>query len=110
MQETAVSVTFNANGCTVNAGQWADPWSGFISTAAADFQIDHTVPLADAWRSGAWAWEGERRLAFSNDVDHPETLNALRGTVNESKNDKSPDGWRRPPSGQLGRRRSSRER
>ena len=96
MQETTAPVTFNPNGCTVATGQWTDPWSGFTSTNAADFQIDHTVPLADAWRSGAWAWDDARRLAFANDLDDPNTLNALRGTVNESKGDKGPEAWRPP--------------
>lgn len=96
MQETAAPVTFNPNGCTVNTGRWTDPWSAFSSSNAADFQIDHTIPLADAWRSGAWAWDDARRLAFANDLGHPETLNAVRGTVNESKGDKTPDQWKPP--------------
>jgi hypothetical protein len=76
IQETTVPVTFNANGCTVNTGQWLDPWSGFSSNSASDFQIDHTVPLADAWRSGAWAWDGARRLAFANDLESLDNLKA----------------------------------
>ena len=96
MLETAAPVTFNPNGCTVNTGSWTDPWSGYMSTSAADFEIDHTVPLADAWRSGAWQWDDARRLAFANDLSDPDTLNALRGAVNESKSDKGPDGWRPP--------------
>jgi hypothetical protein len=96
VQETAVAVTFNSNGCTVNTGSWIDPWSGFISTSAADFQIDHTVPLADAWRSGASQWDDAKRLRFANDLADPDALNALRGTINTSKSDKSPDQWQPP--------------
>jgi hypothetical protein len=96
MMESSVPVTFNPNGCTVATGRWADPWSGFTSSVAADFQIDHTVPLADAWRSGAAAWSGSQRLEFANDLSSTGTLNALRGTVNASKSDHGPDGWRPP--------------
>jgi hypothetical protein len=96
LQETAEPVTFNPNGCTVNTGLWTDPWSGFASNSAADFQIDHTVPLADAWRSGAWQWDDARRLAFANDLDEPDMLNALRGSVNTSKGDQTPDRWKPP--------------
>jgi hypothetical protein len=96
MAETTTPVTFNPNGCTVNTGSWTDPWSGFTSTSAADFEIDHTIPLANAWRSGAWQWDGTRRVAFANDLTDPDTLNALRGSVNTSKGDRTPDLWKPP--------------
>ncbi len=96
MQEATAQVTFNANGCTVNTGSWTDPWSGFTSTSAGDFQIDHTVPLADAWRSGAAQWDDATRLRFANDLADPDTLNALRGTINTAKSDKTPDQWQPP--------------
>lgn len=38
MAESAAPVTFNPNGCTVNTGQWTDPWSGYSSTLASDFR------------------------------------------------------------------------
>jgi hypothetical protein len=31
------------------------------------------------------------RLAFANDLDHPDELNALYGPLDESKSDKTPD-------------------
>lgn len=96
MQETAAPVTFNPNGCTVATGQWTDPWSGFTSTLASDFQIDHLVPLANAWRSGAAGWDGSRREAFAQNLDEPDELNALHGPVNTAKSDKTPDQWKPP--------------
>jgi hypothetical protein len=96
MLESSAPVTFNSNGCTVNTGQWADPWGGYTSTLASDFQIDHTVPLANAWRSGAWAWTDAQRLAFANDLDHADELNALHGPLNTAKSDKTPDQWKPP--------------
>lgn len=96
MSESTADVTFNPNGCTVATGRWVDPWSGFTSTAASDFEIDHTIPLADAWRSGAWAWDDARRLAFANDLTDPDMLNPLQSRVNISKGDRTPDAWRPP--------------
>jgi hypothetical protein len=96
MAETLDPVTFNPNGCTVNTGRWVDPWDGFMSTRAADFQIDHTVPLADAWRSGASTWTSERRAAFAQNLDIADQLNALRGALNTAKSDKTPDQWKPP--------------
>jgi hypothetical protein len=67
-----------------------------LSTRAADFQIDHTVPLADAWRSGASTWTSERRAAFAQNLDIADQLNALRGALNTAKSDKTPDQWKPP--------------
>ncbi len=96
MSESTAAVTFNPNGCTVATGRWVDPWSGFTSTAASDFEIDHTISLANAWRSGAWSWDDDRRLAFANDLSDPDMLNPLQSRVNIAKGDRAPDQWRPP--------------
>lgn len=96
MSETSAPVTFNPNGCTVDTGNWTDPWGGYNSTLAADFQIDHHVPLADAWRSGAWTWTDTQRQAFAQNLDEADELNALYGPLNTSKSDKTPDQWKPP--------------
>jgi hypothetical protein len=96
MAETASPVTFNANGCTVATGRWVDPWGGFTSTFASDFQIDHLVPLANAWRSGAWAWTDQQRETFAQNLADPDELNAVKGTLNTSKSDSTPDQWKPP--------------
>lgn len=96
MDESAAPVTFNPNGCTVNTGSWTDPWGGFTSTSAADFQIDHHVPLANAWRSGAWAWTDAQRVSFAQNLADPDALNATYGPLNTAKSDYSPDAWKPP--------------
>lgn len=96
LAETTGPVTFNANGCTVATGRWTDPWSGFTSSSAADFQIDHLVPLANAWHSGAWAWSDAQRLAFAQNLADPDALVATHGPVNIAKSDLTPDRWRPP--------------
>lgn len=96
MRETLESVTFNANGCTVATGRWIDPWSGFSSTKASDFQIDHLVPLADAWRAGASRWTDAKRQAFAQNLDDPDALEPLAASVNISKGDRTPDQWKPP--------------
>ena len=47
--------------CTVQRGTWRSPYDGATWTAASDVDIDHIVPLAAAWRSGAAAWTDSRR-------------------------------------------------
>jgi hypothetical protein len=94
LRDSLAPVTFRANGCTVDTGLWVDPWNGRSSTLASTFQVDHTVPLANAWVTGAWQWSDEERLRFANDLRDPDTLLALEGANNTAKSDKTPDQWR----------------
>ncbi len=83
----------------VLAGTWHDPYTGRtlrftdlkdLSQAEA-IQIDHVVPLAEAWVSGAAGWSDDRRRAFANDLHE---LLAVDGPTNTSKSDDDPAAWR----------------
>jgi hypothetical protein len=82
--------------CHPLAGRWRSLYDGVVTTDPDDLQIDHLVPLADAWRSGAHAWTDERRRTFANDRSDPDTLIAVTGTTNQSKSDSTPDEWMPP--------------
>ena len=82
--------------CRSTGGRWRSAYDGVETGDPADLQIDHLVPLADAWRSGAWRWSPERRLAFANDLEEPATLIAVTGSTNQSKSDARPDEWLPP--------------
>ena len=62
---------------------------------ASDVDIDHMVPLAEAWSSGAWAWTTSRRQTYANDLGGPE-LWAVTDNVNQSKGDQDPATWQPP--------------
>jgi hypothetical protein len=97
IRTSAVPVIFTgASECTVETGQWTDPWSGVTTTVAHDFDIDHTVPLANAWRSGAWSWTHQRRSAYANDLADRLHLVPMVASENESKSDRGPDEWKPP--------------
>jgi hypothetical protein len=55
-------------------------------------------PLANAWRSGAWAWNGAQRIAFANDLSEPDHLNAIDLSENRKKGDSGPEDWKPPDS------------
>lgn len=59
--------------------------------------IDHLVPLSNAWKSGASAWTTAQRQTFANDLTHPQLL-AVTDNVNESKGDSGPEDWKPPLS------------
>lgn len=82
------------NDCVVLTGILHDPFTGEtvtftrISEGYQPVQIDHIIPLAVAWSSGADSWTAEQRERFAND---PANLQAT--TANQSKGDSTPSQW-----------------
>jgi hypothetical protein len=83
-------------GCRVVAGDWLSAFDGLTWDDPAEIQIDHLVALKEAWESGAWAWTESQRRSFANDRDDPRPLNAITGSVNQSKSDRDPPNWLPP--------------
>ncbi|MDT0347040.1 HNH endonuclease family protein [Streptomyces litchfieldiae] len=81
--------------CQPVSGTWHSAYDGEVFTDPGDIDIDHMVPLANAWRSGADEWTDEEREAFANDLDSPQLL-AVGARVNREKGDQSPDQWAPP--------------
>nr|WP_229900173.1 HNH endonuclease family protein [Streptomyces hiroshimensis] len=81
--------------CRAVSGTWQSLYDGKTFTAASQVDIDHIVPLANAWRSGADQWTTDRRKALANDLTHPQLLTVSAAT-NRSKGDQSPDQWQPP--------------
>jgi hypothetical protein len=86
--------------CVVIAGDVVDPYTGtrvhFEKARADAVQIDHVVPLANAWRTGASTWTDGRRAEFAND---PRNLLAVEGPVNQAKGDLDAASWLPPSAG-----------
>jgi len=81
-------------GCKVVAGDWYSLYDGLTFTDPAELDIDHMVPLAEAWDSGASSWDAPRRQAYANDLDHPQALRAVSAAANRSKGDLDPGQWK----------------
>ena len=79
--------------CSITAGKWLDPYTGTTLTDSEDVDIDHIVPLANAWRSGANGWDEGRREAYAND---PGVLLSVDDAANQTKGDKGPEAWLPP--------------
>lgn len=81
--------------CAAVSGRWYSPYDGSTWSAASDVDIDHVIPLANAWRTGASSWTQTRRTQFANDLTNPQLI-AVTDNVNQSKGDQSPATWKPP--------------
>ena len=90
----AVNVTVGP-GCKLT-GTWKSPYDGIVTTNSTLVQVDHVVPLADAWRSGAWRWSPATREAYANDIGTKYDLLAVSAHSNESKSDRDPSEYLPP--------------
>jgi hypothetical protein len=77
-------------GCSITAGTWLDPYTVRASTDSPEVDIDHVVPLANAWRSRASSasWSTADREAYAND---PKVLLSADDPANQAKGDKGPE-------------------
>lgn len=84
--------------CYPTSGTWRSPYDDGVWTQPSDVDIDHMVPLAQAWRSGASSWTTAKRQDFANDLTHAQ-LWAVTDNVNQEKGDKDPAQWKPPNTG-----------
>ena len=97
LAESVVEVAFqSADGCRVATGRWTGPYTGEVVTDPGDLDIDHLVPLENAHRSGAWAWDRERKREYANFLGDEDHLIATTSSANRSKGSKGPEAWRPP--------------
>ncbi|KAJ6110905.1 hypothetical protein N7486_003140 [Penicillium sp. IBT 16267x] len=89
------SSVVQSSSCAATSGTWYSPYDGATWTQASDVDIDHLVPLSNAWKSGASEWSTADRQTFANDLTHPQLL-AVTDNVNSAKGDKGPEEWKPP--------------
>ncbi len=81
--------------CKITEGSWHSVYDGKDFTDPGDLDIDHIVPLAAAWRAGAWEWDDDKRGDFANDMERPQLI-AVSASTNRSKGDQDPSTWKPP--------------
>lgn len=85
--------------CTVATGVLHDPYTGktinFVRGVSTSLkvQVDHVVPVSDAWQKGAQQWTPIKRVGFYND---PLNLLAVDGPTNSAKGDGDAATWLPP--------------
>jgi hypothetical protein len=80
-------------GCVIKGGEWLSIYDNVKVTEAGKLDVDHFVPLAEAWDSGASAWDAAKREMYANDQTDSRHLIAVTGASNRSKSDRDPAEW-----------------
>jgi hypothetical protein len=95
MAESSAATTHSST-CTIRTGNWWSAYDDQWITAASRLDIDHFVPLSEAWKSGAYKWTAQRREAFANDLGYAPSLIAVSASTNRAKSDMDPAEWMPP--------------
>ncbi|TWD84156.1 uncharacterized protein DUF1524 [Kribbella amoyensis] len=79
--------------CEPTAGRWYSVYDATYVDDDSSIDIDHIVPLAEAWKSGANSWSTAKRQQFANDLSIAQLI-AVSASSNRSKSDKDPASWK----------------
>lgn len=79
--------------CAVKTGRWVSVYDSKVIRNASLLDIDHFVPLKEAWESGAANWDNTTRERFANDLGYVQSLIAVSAGSNRSKSDRDPADW-----------------
>ena len=82
--------------CPVGTGRWLSAFDGVTVRNPSELDVDHLVPLAEAWGSGARSWSTPVREQFANDLGYARSLIAVTASSNRSKGDQDPAEWLPP--------------
>lgn len=89
--------------CRLTGGSWWSYYDQTAVTSASGLDIDHMVPLAEAWDSGASAWTAQRREAYANDlVPRPAWSRSPPAPTAARPTRTPPSGCPRPPTSTAG--------
>ena len=77
-------------------GSWHSAYDNVVVADASKLDIDHLVPLAEAWESGGYAWTAATWRRFGNDLGDPRSLIAVTASANRSKGAGDPADWLPP--------------
>jgi len=81
------------SGCSFTGGKWFSYYDRKTTRDSSTFDLDHLVPLAEAWDSGARRWNADTRKRFANDLADKRSLVAVTASSNRSKSDQDPADW-----------------
>lgn len=91
--EEAVEAPQRSGRCALSGGRWYSWYDDVYVDGKGGLDIDHMVPLAESWDSGAKGWTQERRVRYANYLKDPRHLVAVTARSNRQKSDQDPAEW-----------------
>jgi hypothetical protein len=91
LKRDGIGVTVDSS-CQPTAGRWYSVYDATYVNDSSGVDIDHIVPLAEAWKSGASGWTQARRQEFANNLTIAQLI-AVSASSNRSKGDSDPSEW-----------------
>ncbi len=80
--------------CRLVGGKWFSIYDSAVNRdGGRGFDIDHVVPLYEAWGSGAHSWTNDRRRKYYNDTGYEHSLIAVSASSNRQKGGRDPAEW-----------------
>jgi hypothetical protein len=96
IDESLIPVSFDETGCRVTSGLWVCIYTGQVFTDPTLLDIDHLVPLENAFYAGGYLWTGTNKKIYANFLSDKYHLVAVSKAANRSKQGRSPDQWMPP--------------
>ncbi|WP_375400706.1 HNH endonuclease family protein [uncultured Amnibacterium sp.] len=96
LKRDAIHIARISSSCAIYGGRWRSLYDNRYTDDRGTLEIDHLVPLAEAWYSGADAWSHRRQIAFGNDIDYKWDLQAVTSSLNRLKLAGDPAEWLPP--------------
>jgi len=87
-----LSGTLYKNG-KIFRGMWICKFTGDTIWLAKELDIDHMVPLKEAWWSGGDDWDRQDKVMYANYEGYNDHLVAVKASANSSKGAKDPYLW-----------------
>lgn len=91
--ESVRPVIMSADACAIISGEWHDPYTDKTFVDPRQLDVDHMVPLEEAYASGGWMWDRAKRTAYANDLSDSNALIAVSASANRAKGSKGPEAW-----------------
>lgn len=79
--------------CKLSGGSWSSAFDAVHTIDSSKFDVDHMVPLKEAWVSGAHGWSLATLRSYANDLGYEHSLVAVTASSNRSKGDQDPAEW-----------------